>query len=286
MKNFFYILFFVFCTSNFLLSQKTFEEFGPYNSYTYTDLKEALKSPADVYKLKLSYTTPDNKSLSKFSKLTSIQALMFNTCGLKTWPKGFESLSSLQYLSVFNCDFGSFPPELKNYGNLVYLEMFNTKLDSIPNDIGFLQKLKTLKLSTLTDTLKISKNFKYLKNLQTLWFESVVLDSMPAVVFKVEGLKELYINNCRIQALPQKLDKMSKLEALVLDNNKLSEIPRSIHKLRNLEFLSLKNNKLSKLPDTICHLKKLKTLDLSGNNFSKAQKDEIQALLFGCKIIF
>ncbi|MBC7865695.1 MAG: leucine-rich repeat domain-containing protein, partial [Bacteroidia bacterium] len=177
-------------------------------------------------------------------------------------------------------------PDLRNFPNMMYLELMGTKIDSIPNNIAFLQRLKIFKFSSTDDTLKLTKNFKFMRSLNTLILESVILDSCPRPPFRIENLKILSLKNCNLQAIPENLEKMQKLESLNLDNNKLTALPRGIYKMTSLTVLSLAGNKITKIPDTICHLQKLTILDLRGNTISEENREEIKALIPGIKILY
>ncbi|MDF2453051.1 MAG: leucine-rich repeat-containing protein 7-like, partial [Bacteroidota bacterium] len=177
-------------------------------------------------------------------------------------------------------------PELKKLGNLNYLEFFGSKIDSVPADIAYLSKLKTLKLSTTNDTLKLPTTLKYLKNLKDVTIENCVLDSFPKDVFKIPNLNYLNLTNTNIFYVTRHFERFVNLEVLVLDANQLQSLPFDIYKAKKLRLLSVKNNHLQKLPDTICQLENLTLLDVRGNGFSQEYLEELKALLPGCEIRF
>ena len=263
-----------------------YDKYGPYGATVFTDLKEALKETKPVYKLNLSYQPVDLKVWPKLSTLKDLQVLHLQSCSVNQWPADFSNLFNLVYLASFNNEFTSFPPDFKKLGSLMYLQFHGSKIDSIPQDIAYLQRLKTFKFSGNSDTLKLPKSLKYLKSLNELNLESVILDSLPKTLFSISSLKTLILVNCGIYAMPEKLDKLSNIEILALDYNKLSTLPRDIYKCKNLYILSLRKNNLTKIPDTICQLKNLTKLDLRDNPLSKDAIEEIKALLPGCQVYF
>ncbi|MDF2447901.1 MAG: protein lap4 isoform [Bacteroidota bacterium] len=260
-----------------------FDKYGPFGSRIYTDLKQALEIETGVYKMDLSYKKLEPKLYSKIGKLKDLQALRLSGNEVNSYPPGFEGLHNLVYFSSYNNEFAEFP-DLKKLGNLNYLEFFGSKIDSIPANIAYLNKLKTFKISSTNDTLKLPNTFKYLKNLKDVTIENCVLDSFPKEIFKIPNVNYLNLTNTNIFYLTKHFERFINLEVLVLDANHLRTLPFEIYKAKKLRLLSVKNNQLQKLPDTICQLENLTLLDVRGNNFSKEYLEELKALLPGCEI--
>jgi Leucine-rich repeat (LRR) protein len=260
-----------------------FDKYGPFGSRIYTDLKQALEIETGVYKMDLSYKKLEPKLYSKIGKLKDLQALRLSGNEVYSYPPGFEGLHNLVYFSSYNNEFAEFP-DLKKLGNLNYLEFFGSKIDSIPSNIAYLSKLKTFKISSTNDTLKLPNTFKYLKNLKDVTIENCVLDSFPKEIFKIPNVNYLNLTNTNIFYLTKHFERFINLEVLVLDANHLRTLPFEIYKAKKLRLLSVKNNQLQKLPDTICQLENLTLLDVRGNNFSKEYLEELKALLPGCEI--
>jgi len=266
------------------LSQNEFDKYGVMGSKVYTDLKVALDVEKNVYKMDLSYQKLEPKYYNKLGKLKDLQALKLSGNEVSTYPPNFSELYNLMYFASYNNAFATFPPDLKKLANLNYLELFGTKIDTVPADIAYLSKLKTFKISSTNDTLKLPTTFRYLKGLTDLTIENCVLDSFPKEAFKAPSLRYLNLTNVNMFYLTRHFERFGQLEVLVLDANHLADIPRDIYKAKNLRLLSLKNNKLDKLPDTICLLENLALLDIRGNNFSKNEIEVLKALLPGCEI--
>jgi leucine-rich repeat protein SHOC2 len=263
-----------------------FDKYGPFGAMVYTDLKLALKDEKSVFKLNLSYQPVDLKLWPKLAKLKDLQVLQLQSVSVNQWPDDFSSLANLVYLGSYNNEFAGFPKDFNKLGGLMYLEFYNSKIDSIPQEIAYLQRLKTFRFSGTNDTLKLPKSLKYLKSLNDVLIESVILDSIPKPLFNIASLRNLVIANCGIYAMPDRLDKLANLEVLVLDFNKLTTLPRNIFQCKNLYFLSLRKNNITKIPDTICQLKNLTKLDLRDNPISKDAIEELKILLPGCQVIY
>lgn len=278
------IVFICWLISNCVQAQNEFDKYGPFGSQIYTDLKLALDVARNVYKLDLSYQKLDPKLFNKITKLKDLQALRLSGNEVKTYPVNFTDLSNMVYFASYNNEFDVFPLNIKNWYGLNYLEFFGAKFDSVPSEIAYLNKLKTLKISSTNDTLKLPLTLRYLKNLKDLTIENCLLDSVTEEIFNIPNLSFLNLSNTNTFYLPVTLSKLKQLEVLILDGNYINKIPYQIYLLKNLRFLSIKNNKLPKLPDSISQLENLTVLDVRGNNFSKAYIEELKALLPGCEI--
>lgn len=267
-------------------AQSEFEKYGPYGVEVYKDLKLALKIGADVQKMDLSFQELDTKYWPKIGKLSGLQALhLSGNTGNISFPAEFDKLNNLVYLASFGNAFKSFP-DFKSFPNMMYMEFTNTKIDSIPGNIAYMQRLQTFKFTATDDTLRLTKNMRFMKSLHHLVFEGVVLDSCPRPLFRIPSLKILSAKSCKIQGIPEDLSKLGGLESLYLDNNQITVLPRGIFRMKKLTVLSLRNNKLTKIPDTICHLQNLAHLDLRGNTISAENLEEIKTLLPGCKVYY
>lgn len=282
-KTLFIILF---ATFTCFAQSNEFDKYGPFGSQVYTDLKVALDIEKNVYKLDLSYKKLEPKLFAKLGKLKDLQALKLSGNEINTFPPGFGDLYNLLYFASYNNEFSSFPGDLKKLGNLNYLEFFGSKIDSIPANIAYLSKLKTFKMSSTNDTLKLPITLKFLKNLKDVTVENCILDSFPKELFKIPYLNYLNITNANVFYITKHFERFINLEVLVLDGNQLQSLPFDIYKAKKLRFLSVKNNHLQKLPDTICQLENLTVLDVKGNSFSKEYLEELKALLPGCEIRF
>ena len=272
--------------TSFCKAQNEFDKYGPFGSQVYTDLKLALSIQSNVYKMDLSYKKLDPKSYAKLGKLKDLQALKLSSNEITSFPPDFGELYNLSYFASYNNEFTCFPTDFKKLVNLNYVEFFASKIDSIPADIAYLSKLKTLKISSTNDTLKLPTTLRHLKNLKEVTIENCVLDSFPKEIFKIPYLNYLNLTNTNIFYITRHFERFINLEVLVLDANQLQSLPVEIYKAKNLRLLSVKNNHLQKLPDSVSQLENLTLLDVRGNGFSKKYIEELKALLPGCEIRF
>ncbi len=270
--------------SHLCFSQAPFDIYGPFNSEVFKDLKSALKASHQVYKLDLSYQTIDSKIFNKIGSLKNLMNLQLNSNNIQTLPESFCELSNIVYFSSLNNSIQQWPCSFFNFPNLQYLEIGNSKIDSIPNSILACQYLKIIKLYSNADTLKISKNIKYLKKLSDIAIENSVLDSCPNFLFKNPNIKTLVLNKTNTWHLPETFHSAENLEVLAIENNPIQFIPWNIYQLKKLRILSLRNTKISKLPDSISELKNLEYLDIRGTSITKEEIEIIEALLYGVKI--
>lgn len=265
-------------------AQNEFDKYGPFGSPVYTDFKLALDVGSTVYKVDLSYQKIEPKLYAKFNKLKDLQALKLSGNDITTYPPNFSDLINLVYFASYNNAFESFIPSIKNFYALNYLEFFGAKFDSIPTEIAYLNKLKTFKISSTNDTLKLPESLHYMKALKDLTIENCLLDSISEEIFKIPNLTFLNLTNTNTFYIPTTFSKMPNLEVLILDANHLEKIPFQIYLSKKIRFLSVKNNHLKKLPDSISQLENLTVLDVTGNSFPKAYIEELKALLPGCEI--
>lgn len=269
-----------------LFSQNEFDKYGPLGSRVYTDLKEALKINAGVYKMDLSYKTLDPKSYEKLSTLKDLQVLKLSGNNVTDFPKNIGDLYNLVYFASYNNPFTGLPSDFKKLVNLYHLELSHTKMDSIPACIAFNSKLKTIKFTDTEDTLKLPETLKYLKYLEDFQVENCIMDSFPRQIFKIQSLKFLYLAKTNTHFVSGHFERLPNLEILILENNPITSIPVTIYKAKKLRVISLRNNQLTKLPSSISQMENLALLDLRGNPMSKEYIEELRAMLPGCEVKF
>eukprot|EP01090_Pellita_catalonica_P020421 TRINITY_DN7295_c0_g1_i4.p1 TRINITY_DN7295_c0_g1~~TRINITY_DN7295_c0_g1_i4.p1 ORF type:complete len:579 (-),score=91.42 TRINITY_DN7295_c0_g1_i4:131-1867(-) len=111
------------------------------------------------------------------------------------------------------------------------------------------------------------KNYPQLtpfRQLQVLYLDGNVLQTIPPDIGVLINLRELYLNGNQLKNLPAQIGKLVALEKLVLANNKLATVPAEIGYLTRLEDLQLNGNPMKKgLPKTIGKCVGMEVLDLS-----------------------
>ncbi len=120
--------------------------------------------------------------------------------------------------------------------------------------------------------------------LRTLTIAGNLSGQLPAAIFNITSLENLYILNYNGNenlnfTLPATISNLSKLKSLYLNNCITGNIPETIGNLSNLQSLNLFNNSLSgQIPNSICNLTKLTELELSQNQLSGNIPDSIGKL--------
>lgn len=279
--NLFFLLLF-----GVLSAQNEFDKYGPLGSRVYTDLKEALKINAGVFKMDLSYKPLDPKSYEKLSTLKDLQVLKLSGNNVTDFPKNMGDLYNLVYFASYNNPFTGLPEDFKKLVNLYHLELSHTKMDSIPACIAYNSKLKTIKFTDTEDTLKLPETLKYLKYLEDFQVENCIMDSFPRQIFRIQSLKFLYLAKTNTHFVSGHFERLPNLEVLILENNPITSIPVTIYKAKKLRVISLRNNQLTKLPSSISQMENLALLDLRGNPMTKEYIEEVRAMLPGCEVKF
>ncbi len=266
------------------VSQAPFDIYGPFNSEIYKDLKAALKSPDNVYKLDLSYQNIEPKWLNKIGQLKNLMNIQLNSNGLSQLPNSFCELHNLVYFSSLNNPLQQWPCPFYNFPNLQYLEIGNSHIDTLSSDIAACQYLKIIKFYGNGDTLRLPKTLKYLKKLSDIQIENVVMDSCPKILFRNPYIKTLILNKTNTHYLPDNIETAGNLEVLAIENNPLQIVPWNIYRLKKLRILSFRNTNISKLPDSISELKNLEYLDIRGTRIPPEELEILKALLYGVQI--
>ncbi len=100
----------------------------------------------------------------------------------------------------------------------------------------------------------------------------LALTQLPAQLFEMKQLKELYIQNNCLNVLPGDICKFTQLQKLDASNNQILQIPKSIANLSHLVELDLSDNQISSLPREMGQLQYLRRIDLGKNRLSGLPK--------------
>ena len=180
---------------------------------SYAKLKEALKNPNDVTRL----------------RLTNISML----------PGEIGDLRNLTSFECENCSFANFPLEFWNLSKLTSITMWrNNNIKSLPPQIANLQELTYLDLDQCHSLKNLPSEMASLKKLERLVLSGADIDAIPEWFGDLESLEELLIDENNIKSLPSSIGKLSKLQILALDDNPLNSFPSSVASLSNLTCLS------------------------------------------------
>jgi hypothetical protein len=131
------------------------------------------------------------------------------------------------------------------------------------------------------------------KNLQSISFCYIQIDSLLPSIGKVSNLVSLEITKGLFTTIPKEVGKLKKLKSLSFGWHRdeckgapIVSLPKEIGKCKSLEFLGLAYSALADLPLELSNCKSLGVIDLSYNTVITAQKIEELRLRFpGVEII-
>ncbi len=139
-----YFLLFLFVIGGFVsVNAQVLDSAALAEKKVFTDLKEALQNPDEVYRLCLK-----RKKLSKFPadilKLKNLNELDMSRNKLVKIPAEISQLSQLQVINLSNNNLTGIPPEIGKLTHLRILILNNNKLQSLPPEMGQLYALRVL----------------------------------------------------------------------------------------------------------------------------------------------
>ena len=157
-----------------------------------------------------------------------------------------------------------------NIGGLNHLEELRITschhLTNLPEEIGKLKNLRKLVCVDCGSLNSLPKSIGDLENLEHLKLSKCyTLRKIPPTISKLKKLKVLELKDCwSLISLPENLIGLESLKIIRLTNCKsLKNLPKTIAELHNLEEIKLeKCRKLETLPDEIGNIKSLKILNL------------------------
>ncbi len=157
------------------------------------------------------------------------------------------------------------------------LDLTNLGLTKIPPQVFELNHLTELKLGHWSAYTKRDRNqishipdeIGLLQNLQLLDLSSNLLEVLPPVIGKMKRLELLDVSKNELESIPEEIGQLQRLHRLDLSSNHLNQLPEGFCNLQNLQRLGLSNNHLNQLPKDFHRLQKLQRLDLKGNRLAK-----------------
>jgi hypothetical protein len=155
----------------------------------------------------------------------------------------FVELNHLRQLSVQTYSRHTFPPP---WDSFLTLEKLNI----------------TGRLSSLTDDMERCTALKHLS------IAGMRLVQVPAKIFQLPQLTQLFLMKNELASLPDISNPSSQLSHLDLSFNQLTSLSKSFYSLTGLTKLYLHHNKLVRLDAELSNLKKLRILNVGNNNIS------------------
>lgn len=164
-------------------------------------------------------------------------------------------------------DLTSLPNNIGDLNHLEELKLTSCQhLTNLPEEIGQLKNLRKLVCTDCKSLNSLPKNIGDLENLEHLKLSKCYsLKRIPLTISKLKKLKVLELKDCwSFISLPENLKGLESLKILSLTNCKsLINLPKTIAELHNLEEIKLeKCRNLETLPDKIGNIKSLKILNL------------------------
>ncbi|KAI8495935.1 Leucine-rich repeat-containing protein 28 [Branchiostoma belcheri] len=131
--------------------------------------------------------------------------------------------------------------------NLVELYLHSNNLVALPDEIGNLQRLKSLDVSC-NNLQVLTPAVGRLQVLQMLHLADNSLLELPAELGQLKKLQTLDVMLNRLAVLPRELCGCEALQCLMVDRNRLISLPRELVLLQRLSELSAASNQLTYLP--------------------------------------
>ncbi|CAJ1945940.1 unnamed protein product [Cylindrotheca closterium] len=136
--------------------------------------------------------------------------------------------------------------------------------DVLPSQIGLLQSLKDLRLTSGMLT-SLPTEIGVLSNLEVLESHETSLRSLPSEIGSLTSLLTLDIGGNELISVATEIGLLERLEMLSLERNALSSLPSQIGLLSGLQQLLIQSNRISTLPSEIGMMTSLRSMDLANN---------------------
>ncbi|TAH04801.1 MAG: leucine-rich repeat domain-containing protein [Sphingobacteriales bacterium] len=165
----------------------------------FKDLSEALKNPAQVYRLNLSnqkVSIPD----SVWEKFSNLEYLSLRNDHLKAIPAGIGNLGRLRVLDLSGNDFTYLPASFKNLSNLEELYLNDDKYFNLEQNLPLLGSMS---------------------GLRSLHLENDGLKRIPKNIGMLNQVESIFLNNNKFSQPPLELKKLPNLKFLDLQGNRL-----------------------------------------------------------------
>ncbi len=152
-------------------------------------------------------------------------------------------------------------------GTVERLNLASQEVGALPQELAAMPNLKELWLRGGRNVGSLAV-LKSCRALRTLDLSSAKLADVPADVFALAGLEQLYWVDNGVASLPPAVGDLVALRYLNLDRNQLAALPPEIGRLAGLRWLRLNENKLSALPPEVSKLTKLQRIYLRQNQLA------------------
>ena len=173
---------FLFSVNSFAQNQVLLDSMQLEETYTYTELEEALKFPEKVVRLEL--RKKKYKSVPpEIFQFKNLQWLDLGKNQLKELPDSLYLFSNLQYLNVSRNKLVTLPKEIGKMTNLVYINANNNDLIGLPPQIGNLDRLRVLDLWS-NDFSDFPETLTKLKDLRVMDVRAITISQENIILLK------------------------------------------------------------------------------------------------------
>ena len=254
---------------------------GSYGWEAHTDILRwmdvHLNRENKVHILDLYYKNMKGIIPEEFGLLEDLSRLDISNTSIFKFPRSFGNLKKLTKLKYEKASLVKIPDEIFFIPNLEHISLAENNLTTLPISVSFWKKLHTLNVSNnnLTELPEEIGEIEYLSKLylsssQNSSRNRNKLTKLPESIGNLVNLTQLHLTNNFICELPASIGNLKKLNILSLGNNKIKCLPKSFTQLTSLSILNIDNNELKELPEDIDSL-----INLSNFNISKNQIESL-----------
>ncbi len=199
---------------------------------------------------------------------TTIEVLDLSKKSLKTVPEYILQYSNLKELDLSKNQLTELPVFLKELKFLKKINLHGNELTELPSFIFNYDYLVDIDVSSnKISEIPLTNNYYDFSRLEILDIGYNPLKKIPAWIWKLSSIQELFISGLEINELPIEIGNLKTLTTLSISESNLDDFPESIGYLKNLSELWADDNNLSTLPNTFKNLQKLRDISFSSNNF-------------------
>lgn len=199
------------------------------------------------------------KSIGQLSKL---EVISISNNDIKYLPNEFSQLKNLSTIEFYNnpnIDLSNVFSVIKGLKKITYLNLYDC--GQIPSEIGDLKYVKELVLE-FADIIKIAiipNEIGKLNKLNLLRISTNNELELPETINKLKKLDFLSLESSSIK-LPKSLDGLDKLSKFIIRGGKIKKLPDGIKKLKSLKTLEIYENSDLDWSDTFNKLSGIQSL--------------------------
>ncbi|CAM4872819.1 unnamed protein product [Rotaria socialis] len=202
-------------------------------------------------KSSISTSDAENKQVSQTNDAER-QDLSFR--GLSSVPLEILELVTLRRLILSNNNLSGLPTSIRSLVNLEYLDLSRNPL-----------RVK----NGLDDYFCLPREFRYLRNLQTLIMAECTLKHIPVVLWHTVSIETLDISRNKVGYIVSEIGNLTNLRHLRLCQMDLDTLPPEIGFCEKLQTIDLTSNPIDNLPETLVECRQLYEFKINFQTFYK-----------------